>query len=457
MAARARPLLVLDVVGLTPKLLAHAPRLRAIGPATPLTPPLPAVTCTSQATFLTGLPPSGHGVVGNGWYFRDLAEVLFWRQSNRLVDGEKLYETLRARDPSATSAKLFWWFNMYAAADLSVTPRPAYPADGRKLPDVYTEPPELRDELTARHGRFPLFRFWGPAADLVSSRWIADASIHVIRERRPTLALVYLPHLDYVLQREGPDGPSVPRHVADVDALAGALIDAARPLGYEVVALSEYGITAVTGAVALNQALRREGLLRVHASLSGELLDAGASRAFAVADHQLAHVYVRDPADRPAVARLLRALPGVAEVLEGDTRRAAGLDHPRSGELVAIAAPDRWFSYVYWLDEARAPDFARTVDIHRKPGYDPVELFLDPRRAFVKGAIAWRLLKKKLGFRTVMDLIPLDDSLVRGSHGRLPARADEGPVWLSSLPVESPAPIPETAVKELLLRLLFRD
>jgi predicted AlkP superfamily pyrophosphatase or phosphodiesterase len=457
MAARARPLLVLDVVGLTPKLLAHAPRLRAIGPATPLTPPLPAVTCTSQATFLTGLPPSGHGVVGNGWYFRDLAEVLFWRQSNRLVDGEKLYETLRARDPSATSAKLFWWFNMYAAADLSVTPRPAYPADGRKLPDVYTEPPELRDELTARHGRFPLFRFWGPAADLVSSRWIADASIHVIRERRPTLALVYLPHLDYVLQREGPDGPSVPRHVADVDALAGALIDAARPLGYEVVALSEYGITAVTGAVALNQALRREGLLRVHASLSGELLDAGASRAFAVADHQLAHVYVRDPADRPAVARLLRALPGVAEVLEGDTRRAAGLDHPRSGELVAIAAPDRWFSYVYWLDEARAPDFARTVDIHRKPGYDPVELFLDPRRAFVKGAIAWRLLKKKLGFRTVMDLIPLDDSLVRGSHGRLPARADEGPVWLSSLPVESPAPIPATAVKELLLRLLFRD
>ena len=457
MAARARPLLVLDVVGLTPRLLAHAPRLRAIGPATPLTPPLPAVTCTSQATFLTGLPPSGHGVVGNGWYFRDLAEVLFWRQSNHLVDGEKLYETLRARDPSATSAKLFWWFNLYAAADLSVTPRPAYPADGRKLPDVYTEPPELRDELTERLGRFPLFRFWGPAADLVSSRWIADASIHVLRKRSPTLALVYLPHLDYVLQREGPDGPSVPRHVADVDALAGALIDAARPLGYEVVALSEYGITAVTGAVAPNQALRREGLLRVHNSLSGELLDAGASRAFAVADHQLAHVYVRDPADRPAVARLLGELPGVAEVLDGDARRAAGLDHPRSGELIALAAPDRWFSYCYWLDDARAPDFARTVDIHRKPGYDPVELFLDPRRPFVKGAIAWRLLKKSLGFRTVMDLIPLDPSLVRGSHGRLPARADEGPVWLSSHPVETSAPVPATAVRELLLRLLFRN
>lgn len=225
------PTLVLDVVGLTPSLLAHAPHLAALartGAMRPLQTVLPAVTTTVQSTLLTGLPPAGHGIVGNGWYFRDLSEVWLWRQSNRLVGGDKIWDAARRRDPTFSCAQLFWWYNMYADVDVAVTPRPMYLADGRKLPDIHTHPAELRDRLQQRLGTFPLFRFWGPAADIVASRWIADCALQVLAEQRPTLTLVYLPHLDYDLQRLGPNHPGIPAQVAAVDALCAPLIDAAR-------------------------------------------------------------------------------------------------------------------------------------------------------------------------------------------------------------------------------------
>jgi len=417
---------------------------------------LPAVTCSVQATYLTGLPPSGHGAVANGWYFRDLSEVLFWRQSNRLVAGEKLWETARRRDPAFTAAKLFWWYNMYATADITVTPRPCYPVDGRKIPDLHTQPPDLRDGLQAKLGRFPLFQFWGPNAGLASSRWIADCALQVMAERRPTLTLAYLPHLDYDLQRFGPDHPRAAAAVAEVDALCGQLIDAAQQADMAVVALSEYGIGRVAGAVPLNRILRQAGFLAVREELGRELLDPGASAAFAVVDHQVAHVYVRDTARIDAVADLLAAQPGVETVLVGEAKRAAGLDHANSGELVLISTADRWFSYGWWLDDGRAPDYARTVDIHRKPGYDPVELFLDPSLRFPKLRIAARLAQKLLGFRYYMDVIGLDASIVKGSHGRLPAagrEATEGPVFISSSRTIERDTIPMTAVKQMLLDL----
>src|SRR5712691_5904526 len=208
-----RRTLVLNVVGLTVDLLGEStPHLSALarrGGLRRLEPVLPAVTCPVQATFTTGLLPRDHGCVANGWYFRDLSEVAFWRQANRLVTGEKVWETAQRRDPAFTCAKLFWWFNMYSSATYSVTPRPMYPADGRKIPDIYTDPPGLRDELTTRFGVFPLFNFWGPAAHIASSRWIANCARHVYDERRPTLTLVYLPHLDYGLQRLGPRRPDI--------------------------------------------------------------------------------------------------------------------------------------------------------------------------------------------------------------------------------------------------------
>jgi predicted AlkP superfamily pyrophosphatase or phosphodiesterase len=454
-----RQTLVLDVVGLTPALLEHAPNLKALAAAgglRPLTTVLPAVTTTVQSTFVTGLLPRDHGIVGNGWYFRDLAEVWLWRQSNRLVEGEKLWETAKRRDPAFTCAKLFWWYNMYATADYTVTPRPMYPADGRKLPDIYTQPAGLRDELQRELGQFPLFRFWGPTADIESTRWIARSALRVLERERPTLTLVYLPHLDYSLQRLGPSHPSIAAEVAAVDALCGELIEAARRAGAAVVVLSEYGITEVSRPVHVNRALRRAGWLAVREELGREQLDAGASQAFAVADHQVAHVYVARPELVPEVAALLRELPGVERVLDAEGKRDAGLDHPRSGELVAIADAHSWFTYYHFLDDDRAPDYARTVDIHRKPGYDPAELFVDPRLKAAKLRIGLRLAQKVLGMRYLMDVIPLDATLVRGSHGRLTDRAEDGPLFITSEPqLLGEGPVAATGVRDLLLDHVF--
>jgi predicted AlkP superfamily pyrophosphatase or phosphodiesterase len=454
------PVIVLLVVGLTPAHLGpHTPRLSALaraGAARPLVTVTPAVTCAVQATFMTGKLPREHGIVANGWLFRDLMEVWLWRQSNRLVDGEKIWEAGKRRDPAFTTANLFWWYNMGATHDIGVTPRPIYKSDGRKLPDCYTQPLELRDELTRELGAFPLFQFWGPGTSIVSSRWIADAALHVRRTRSPTLTLVYLPHLDYDLQRFGPDDPRVAKSLAEIDAVAGDLIADAERDGARIIVLSEYGISPVSTPIHVNRALRQAGLLSVRVEDGGELLDVPQSRAFAVADHQIAHVYVAEAGLVGEVKRIISALPGVEHVLDRSEQAAFGLDHPRSGELVALARHDAWFTYYYWLDDRRAPDFAHLVEIHRKPGYDPVELFLDPAIRSPKLAIGWRLARRALGFRTLMDVIPLDANLVKGSHGRVGNDEKVGPLFISSEARLMPdGPIAATAVKDAILTHAF--
>ncbi len=416
----------------------------------------PAVTCTVQSTFATGTLPAQHGCVANGWFFRDLSEIWFWRQSNKLVAGEKIWQAARRRDPEFTCAKLFWWYNMYSSADWSITPRPMYLADGRKIPDIYADPPELRDQLTERLGQFPLFRFWGPAADFVSSEWITRSALHVRDKLDPTLTLVYLPHLDYALQKYGPDSEMLAPELAAVDGLCGQLIDQADRDGARILVLSEYGITAVTGPVYLNRALREAAMIRVREERGRELLDAGASEAFAVTDHQIAHIYVRRAENIPAVKQLVESLDGVETVLDDAGKRAHGLDHPRSGELVALTRADRWFAYYYWLDDARAPDFARTVEIHRKPGFDPVELFMDPAIRVPQLAVGWRLLKKALGFRVLMDVIPLDATLVKGSHGRITDSPEAGPLLIGGEADLLPeGEVEATAIKQIVLDHIF--
>jgi predicted AlkP superfamily pyrophosphatase or phosphodiesterase len=453
------PTAVLNVVGLTPAMIGDdTPHLTALardGASAPIETIVPAVTCSVQSTFLTGAMPREHGIVGNGWYFRDLEQVMFWRQSNRLVAGDKVWDTARRRDPAVTCAAMFWWFNMYSSVDWSVTPRPIYPADGRKIPDIYSAPGALVDRLKAEIGEFPFFSFWGPASDIKSSKWIAEASAAVDRWHAPSLLLVYLPHLDYNLQRLGPSDPRIREDVRAIDAVCGKLIEELRSRGRRVLVLSEYGVTSVRGPVHINRALREAGFIAVRRELGLEMLDTGASEAFAVSDHQVAHVYVRR-ADRIAdVRRLLERVDGIESVLDRAGQRAIDLDHDRSGELVAIAAADRWFTYYYWLDDAVAPDFARTVDIHRKPGYDPAELFVDPALKLPKLKVATTLLKKKLGFRYLMDVIPLDASLVRGSHGRLTDSASAGPMVISSEKRFVDGAVRATAVRDLILRHLF--
>lgn len=450
---------VLNVVGLTRSLLGgpSTPNLNALlSGSAPIRTITPAVTCSVQATYLTGKMPAQHGIVGNGWYFRDLGEVLFWRQSNRLVQGEKIWHEARRRDANFKVANTFWWYAMNGDADWSLTPRPLYCADGRKIADCYSEPLDLRDRYNREFGRFPLFRFWGPGTSIDSSAWIGKAAMAIEDAHRPTLQLVYLPHLDYCLQRLGPRG-EIGRDLEQIDTLCGRLLDFFRERGCRVIVLSEYGIVPVVKVVHPNRILRDAGFLSLKRDLGKEYLDPCTSRAFAVADHQIAHLYVRKAQDVPAVMELFSSVDGV-DVLGEEEKREIGLDHPRAGEVVLVSAADAWFSYYWWLDDERAPDYARTVNIHAKPGYDPCELFIDPQIRFPKVKIAWSLAKKACGLRTLMGIIPLDASLIRGSHGRASKDPVEGPILMTSEPkLLGQSTLHARDIYSLLLRHLFSE
>jgi predicted AlkP superfamily pyrophosphatase or phosphodiesterase len=346
------------------------------------------------------------------------------------------------------------------STDITVTPRPIYHADGRKSPDAYVRPAALHDELVAAVGDFPLFQYWGPTAAIQSTQWLVDSTRHVMRTQSPHLLTAYLPHLDYDLQRFGPDSPQAVRAAADLDAVIAPLLDEAQSRGYAVIAVSEYGIEEAHTPVDINRVLRREGLLEVYVQDGREQLDPWTSRAFAVADHQVAHVYVSDPGDVERVAALLRGVDGVDEVLDRQAQGRYGLDHERSGELVVTAEPGAWFTYYFWLDDERAPEYARGVDIHRKPGYDPAELFFDPADRLAKAKAGLNLVKKKLGLRYAMSTVPLDATHVRGTHGRLPDSPASTPLIIAShaeVPpsvehlVKAGRQVPAAAVKGLVL------
>ena len=480
-------LAVINVVGLTEALIGeHTPRIaefRRRGALAQIAPAFPAVTCTAQSNYLTGKTPAQHGVVGNGWFHRELAEIQFWKQSNHIVQGQKIWDELRIHNPQSAIANCFWWFNMYSSVDYAITPRPMYPADGRKLFDIYSWPYTIREAIKKDLGEFPFFSFWGPAAGIDSpqgkadaaSRWIAESAKWIETKHSPALNLIYLPHLDYNLQRHGvkslnrsivksancstiqqfneSTNPAIHRDLREIDAIVGDLIDFFARRGVTVVVLSEYGLTNVDTPVHLNRIFRERGWLTIKDELGREILDAGASRVFAVADHQVAHIYLKDASLEKSVRDVLEKTTGVETVLGRAEKIAAGIDHSRAGDLMAVAAENVWFTYYYWLDDARAPDFARTVDIHRKPGYDPVELFLDPKIPLPKLKIAGRLLQKKLGLRMLMDVIPLDATLVKGSHGRRPADKKDWPVFITSQPeFLNATEVESTDVFNLLLR-----
>lgn len=421
---------VIDVVGLSRNLIGeHTPFLKKYSEGRSLrtiAPMLPAVTTSVQSTYLTGKQPSEHGIVGNGWYDHVDAEIKFWKQSNKLVLADKIWDRAKKENPDFTCANMFWWYNMYSNADYSVTPRPNYLADGRKMPDCYSEPAELRDILQDKLGQFPLFSFWGPGANIKSTRWIADASIITDQLYNPTLTLIYLPHLDYCLQKFGHDLTKISKELGEVDEVVKDLVTHYEKQGTEIIILSEYGITPVNEPIHLNRLFRKNNLLQIRVERGLELLDAGASKAFVVADHQVAHVYINDPSVRDLVKNLLETTPGVALVLDDAGKKQYGIDHQRAGDFVVVAAEKSWFTYYFWLDDALAPDYARCVDIHKKPGYDPVEMFMSS-----KPRAAYKLLRKKAGFRYVMDVIPLDATLVGGSHGSVNTSQDFHPVFIA--------------------------
>jgi predicted AlkP superfamily pyrophosphatase or phosphodiesterase len=389
-------------------------------------PMLPAVTTAVQSTYVTGKWPSEHGIVGNGWYDREDCEIKFWKQSNKLVQAEKIWEKAKKVDAGFTCAKMFWWYNMYSSADFAVTPRPNYLADGRKIPDCYSHPAELRDKLQKELGQFPLFQFWGPGANIKSTQWIADASILTDQWHDPTLSLIYLPHLDYCLQKFGPDISKIGEELKAIDAVIAQLVSYFEKRNAQIIILSEYGIAPVNNPIHLNRLFRKNDLLQIRVERGLELLDPGASKAFVVADHQVAHVYINDPSVTNKVKSILEKVQGIELILDKTAQQNYHIGNARSGDLVLMADAESWFTYYFWLDDALAPDYARAVDIHKKPGYDPVEMFMTS-----KLRAGYKLLRKKIGLRYVMDVIPLDATLIKGSHGRVATPSEFHPVIIS--------------------------
>ena len=379
------------------------------------------------------------------------------------MQGQKIWDKLREKDPKFTCAKLFWWYNMYSTADYSITPRPMYPADGRKVFDIYTQPSGIRYEIKEKLGEFPFPAFWGPAAGVdtpratrdAASHWIAESAKWIERRYMPTLNLIYLPHLDYNLQRFGPKDLRITKDLRDIDGIVGNLIEFFGERDVQAIVLSEYGITPVNWPIHLNRHFRARDWIAIREELGRELFDCGASKVFAVADHQIAHVYVKEPSLLPEVRKLLTSIEGVATVLGEEEKRTLGIDHSRAGDLIAVAEENAWFTYYYWANDLRAPDFARAVDIHRKPGYDPVELFFDPAIRNPTAYVGWRLLKKKLGFRMLMDVVPLDATLVKGSHGCRPKLQSDWPILIAP-PDLVPAHVESTDVYHVIRRAVLK-
>ncbi len=419
---------------------------------------IPAVTCSAQATLLTGQPVNKHGIVANGWLFRDTQEVRFWQQSNRLIQAEPFYETAsrRAAEKQRTfkTAKLFWWFNQGAAVDISVTPKPSYGIDGSKSFGITGTPFGMTDILERALGPFPFSAFWGPMSGAASTQWIARATAETMRLEKPNLTLAYLPHLDYEPQRHGPSGCNMPQLVKELDDACAPILDQAQKLGAKVWVVSEYGHCDVTTPVFPNRALAQAGLLMVRSGPFGEQLDLYGSRAFAVCDHQIAHVYVRDMRSLAKVRDVLEQLPGVAKLLTREEAAEFELNHARTGDYVLLPDPEAWFAYPFWLDDRNAPDYARSVAIHHKPGFDPCELFFDPKFVFPKLHAARRLIQKKLGFRMKMDVVPLDANLVRGSHGLAANDIQDKPILIGHGPIPQMEIVPMTDLKNLVLNQL---
>lgn len=437
----SKHIVVLDVISLTPQLLNDpelTPNIRKLleeGQHCKIRPVFPAVTGTVQATYITGEPPSRHSIICNGLMDKNHKEVTMWNQTMVPVQGEKLWEKLKKDDPEATTSILFWQFSKLTTADYVVTPAPIH-LDDKMILWCDSKPRDLYSKLTERYGEFDLKTFWGPLASVKSSEWIAQAALDVLEEYRPRLSLVYLPNLDYQSQRFGPDSEPARKSVKELDEVIGRFVEELEKRGLKdetrIVLLSEYNFKPVNRPVYINRLLNESGYLATNRVQDMDFIDIEMSGAFALADHQVAHVYVPNPDDIPAIKQLLLETPGIAEVWGAQEKQENGIDHEGAGELIAIAEPDSWFVYYWWLDNKNSPEFAHTVDIHRKPGYDPVELFID-----------MKTLK-----------IPLEPERIQGSHG-LPARDENDLVSMivTGKDIDLPEEMDATEVHDFLLNL----
>lgn len=437
---KKKMVIVLDIVGLSPaileksSLLPHLTRFKAQGTYRALRPSFPAVTSSVQATLLTGKPPADHGIVGNGYFDKTTMKPEFWRQENALVNGPRIWDIMREKDKAAKVAVLFWQNTKYINADIVLTPSPLH-TDKGLVEWCYSKPAGYYEKLAEQFGPFSLRNYWGPLANEKSSQWISQVALFTLHQTPPDMLLTYIPHLDYVCQRHGPEAAEVAKELKVVDDIAGQFMEFREAYGRDKVVLfiiSEYGLTSVSGAVFPNRLLRQAGLLKIREIGGSEYIDFEESLAFAVVDHQIAHIYGK-PEGCEEARKVLASTAGIDKVLDREAQKDLQIHHPRSGELIALSQPDKWFAYYYWESDGRTPFYARTVDIHNKPGYDPCELFWD--------------IKTRS--------IPLSPELVKGSHG-LPLQDErQWAVMLCSEPtLEDYAPRPFNATQ--FLGMLYR-
>ncbi len=411
-------------------------RLAVAGDQTSLVPSFPAVTCPVQANMTTGRTPREHGVIANGFYWRNKHEVEMWTAWNDCILQPQIWDVLHQHDPALTSAVWFPLHSKGCGADYICTPAPIHNPDGTESLWCYTKPTEMYGTLRDTLGHFPLQHFWGPLSNIKSTGWICDSAVWAAKQYQPRFSYVYLPHLDYAAQKFGPDSEQAIKALGELDEVLARLfagVNAAYQDGAPLwLVASEYAIVPVDHVEYPNRVLREAGLLAVNNDADvREQLDFAGSRAWALVDHQFSHVFVQNPNDIAKVAKLFRGREGIAEVLVGEDRGRYELDHERAGEVVLVSKSNSWQAYYWWFDDALAPKYASTVDIHRKPGYDPVEMHLN------------------MATRST----PLDATLVRGSHGA-PARDEtqRGIIISSEKGVLVGSAIADTDVFDLVLR-----
>lgn len=409
-----------NIVGLSPSLLNRLiempcfSKLMETGHKTDVTPVFPCLTLPGQASLSTGKYPSEHGIVANGFYYRERYEVSFWDQYRSLVQAAPVWETMKETNPDLKTAALFCQNTLYGNADFIITPKPMHTDDGL-VQWCYSKPVGLYETTCRDIGRpFNLMDYWGPVASSKSSEWIMEAASQMVLNHQPDFMITYIPHLDYSCQKFGPDDKRIDEDLKKIDDLMKSFLSCLDQAGIReksiISVFSEYSLTNVTGTVLLNKSLRQAGFIRVREIESREYLDFELSRAFAMVDHQIAHIYIKDPGDIDSVKQLVEALPGVDQVLGENEKTGLKIDHERCGELVAVSDPDKWFAYYWWDNPEKAPDFATNIDIHRKPGYDPLEMFMDIQTMKVPGTT----------------------ELVKGSHGAPPKNGQGMAVFMVS-------------------------
>ena len=396
-----KKLIVLNIVALTSDLIdrtnpKNIKKLISGGKSVSIIPTFPAVTCSVQASITTGVLPNKHGIIANGYYDKKSKSVSFWEQYDSLVEQTRIWENLKKKNKNFKTALLFWQNSLFTNSDIVITPKPLH-LEKKMIEWCYSKPQNFYEEISSEIGEFELKSYWGPFSSIKSSSWILHATKLVIKKQKPDLVMSYLPHLDYAAQKFGPFSNELSNSVNEIDNLLGDFVEFLKlnfPDEYEIMIISEYGFNEVSKSISPNKILREHNLQSFRTISNKEYIDFEFSKAFAMVDHQIAHIYT-DNEHEKTVKDIFSTIPGISKIIDKSEQKAIGINHPKSGNLILCAEKNFWFNYYWWDSSEKAPEFTFSVDIHRKPGYDPLELFFDKQTMTISH----------------------DTNLIHGSHG----------------------------------------